>query len=348
MIVMNIYDMKAIFSRLQDDLSRKIFASRLLYSISGDEKHLDNIVMKNPEKREFKLNEIPRSQVIERVRLSSKQVILYGAGMFGKGFLSEIDTDRVKCFWDRKHIDMFQGVAVERPGSNYDGELVIVLVSMLYINDVIDTLLSLGVNAENILVPDAGRIEDLDNQYFDKDIIKYCDGEVFVDGGSYNFGTSRLLLEKCKTVKSIYSFEPDENNWESVETEIQNCEFRNVTLIKKGLWNAETTLSFESNMSGSHVSDNGSVKVAVTSIDQAIHEPVTFIKMDIEGSELEALRGAANHIVNDKPKLAISVYHKPEDILEIPRYILSLIPEYRLYFRHYSSYSGETVLYAVI
>ena len=77
-------------------------------------------------------------------------------------------------------------------------------------------------------------------------------------------------------------------------------------------------------------------------------EEVTFIKMDIEGAELKALKGAKNIILRDKPKLAISIYHKPEDIVEIPLFIKELVPEYKLYIRHYSNDSIETVLYAVI
>lgn len=70
--------------------------------------------------------------------------------------------------------------------------------------------------------------------------------------------------------------------------------------------------------------------------------------MDIEGSELEALKGAVHTIQRDKPKLAICIYHKPEDMTEIPLYIKSLVPEYKLYVRHHSNCCTETVLYAVM
>lgn len=70
--------------------------------------------------------------------------------------------------------------------------------------------------------------------------------------------------------------------------------------------------------------------------------------MDIEGSELEALKGAVKTIQRDKPRLAICLYHKPEDIVEIPRLIKNLVPEYKLYIRHYIPYHFDTVLYAVI
>ena len=74
---------------------------------------------------------------------------------------------------------------------------------------------------------------------------------------------------------------------------------------------------------------------------------VTFLKMDIEGSELAALRGAERIIREQRPKLAICVYHKPEDMWEIPGFILNCHPDYKLYLRHYSISYTETVLYAV-
>lgn len=69
--------------------------------------------------------------------------------------------------------------------------------------------------------------------------------------------------------------------------------------------------------------------------------------MDIEGAEMEALKGAENILKRDKPKLAICLYHKREDMWEIPYLIKSIKPEYKFFIRHYSNYEGETVLYAI-
>ena len=77
------------------------------------------------------------------------------------------------------------------------------------------------------------------------------------------------------------------------------------------------------------------------------NERVTFIKFDIEGAELEALKGAKGIISSYRPKLAICLYHKKEDYWQIPYYVKELVPEYKLYIRHYSNYSSETVLYAI-
>ena len=71
------------------------------------------------------------------------------------------------------------------------------------------------------------------------------------------------------------------------------------------------------------------------------------IKMDIEGAETEALKGAKMIIKRDKPVLAISIYHKPEDIIELPELISDIHEGYKFYLRHYSLSWYDTVLYAI-
>lgn len=97
------------------------------------------------------------------------------------------------------------------------------------------------------------------------------------------------------------------------------------------------------------VTEKGTHKIPADTIDHLLkNEKVSFIKMDIEGAEMEALKGAAEVIKANKPGLAISIYHKPNDFYEIPLYIMALVPEYRLYVRHHSCFFADTVLYAVI
>lgn len=70
--------------------------------------------------------------------------------------------------------------------------------------------------------------------------------------------------------------------------------------------------------------------------------------MDIEGSELRALMGSEETIKKYKPKLAICIYHKREDLITIPQYIKIIVPEYKLYLRAHFPYVSETVLYATL
>ena len=69
--------------------------------------------------------------------------------------------------------------------------------------------------------------------------------------------------------------------------------------------------------------------------------------MDIEGAEREAIIGARNIIKSQKPKMAVSIYHKKEDIWELPKLLIEINPEYKFYLRHYSFRDAETVLYAI-
>jgi hypothetical protein len=117
-----------------------------------------------------------------------------------------------------------------------------------------------------------------------------------------------------------------------------------------GVYNKRTQLKFDvqDNYGVSNIKDEGTHIIDVSTLDDEILERVTFIKMDIEGSELYALRGAEKIIRKYKPKLAICVYHKKEDIVEIPKFIMSLGLDYKLYIRHHQKCSGtETVLYAI-
>ena len=162
----------------------------------------------------------------------------------------------------------------------------------------------------------------------------------------------KKLAQKGKSVKKVYAFEPDKINYNECAKKIKEISQANVELIDAGLWNENTYLEFLMDGSGGariiQSKTAGTNKVKVVSLDSIIDEAVTFIKFDIEGAELNALRGAQKIISNYKPKLAICVYHKNEDMWEIPYYIKQLVPEYKLYIRHYSNCAWETVLYAVL
>jgi hypothetical protein len=120
--------------------------------------------------------------------------------------------------------------------------------------------------------------------------------------------------------------------------------------LKKGTWNEKTILKFSENGTvGSVISSEGAIQIEVDTIDNVLSgEGATYIKMDIEGAELPSLIGAKETIRNYKPKLAISVYHKHDDLLTIPKYIKSVNSSYKFYLRvHYKPYFNDLVLYAI-
>lgn len=191
-------------------------------------------------------------------------------------------------------------------------------------------------------------LESKSEQYFEDDIVHLTKDEVFIDGGGYTGDTVISFLRKTNSkFKKIYSFEPEKSKHEEF---IKNfSSFKNIELIPYGLWEKKDTLFFNSqNSSSSSISELGSTEIEVTSIDEILNgEEVTFIKMDIEGAELAALKGAKNTIKRYKPKLAICVYHNPLDIIEIPKLIKEIEPSYKLYLRHYSKFHSETIIYAI-
>jgi len=188
-----------------------------------------------------------------------------------------------------------------------------------------------------------------EKQYFPS-FMKLDKDEIFVDCGAFDGDTAlvynQLMFELFGEGGKIYAFECDKSN---VEKLIKNTShLKNIEVIEKGCWSEKKTLFFSNEgTSGSLISDEGQFHIDVDSIDNVVQDRVSFIKMDIEGAELEALKGAKNTIQKYKPKLAISVYHKQEDLITIPQYILQINDSYRLYLRHYGETSDETVLYAV-
>ncbi len=188
-------------------------------------------------------------------------------------------------------------------------------------------------------------------QYFGPDFITYGKDEVFIDAGCCDLGSSLTLKKYHKSIKKIYAFEPDAACYKRCLEKKRRTNLYEAEIFPYATWSERTTLHFNATGGGSsNVCACGETAIPAVTIDDTVDlsDKVTFIKMDVEGAELESLKGAKKIIQRDRPKLAICIYHKPEDMTEIPLYIKGLVPEYKLYVRHHSNGSGETVLYAVI
>lgn len=182
----------------------------------------------------------------------------------------------------------------------------------------------------------------LNDQYFEE--FMHYDSETFADIGGFDGDTTEEFCKRVPNYKKIFFYEPSFRNMEVAKNRL--AEYSNIDFFPFGLSDTPGTLSFNTEAgSASAVTEVGSTKIDVTTLDIKIKEPISFIKMDIEGWELKALFGCKNHIIKDKPKLAIAVYHSAKDFYEIPNYILSLNPDYDIYLRHYTEGWSETVMY---
>lgn len=197
------------------------------------------------------------------------------------------------------------------------------------------------------------RHEEVESQYFAKDIVALSDNEVFVDCGAYTGDTLMAFDKRVSRFKKYYAWEPDARRYRKLKRSINRVK-GTVIHIKKGVWNESGTLCLAVNKGCGEIRNEtqagkGIINIAVDTIDNIVdaEDKVTFIKMDIEGSELNALMGAKNTIIKNRPILAICVYHKREDLITIPQYIKGLNTDYKFYLRAYYPYCSELVLYAI-
>jgi FkbM family methyltransferase len=178
-------------------------------------------------------------------------------------------------------------------------------------------------------------------------LLRFDSDEVYVDGGSYDGDSVRMFIDHANgKFERVLAFEPDVATFRRLVENFQH-EPR-VQAFNKGLHREKAELRFESDGTrGAIFADIGEAEVPVVGLDELLDGArVSFIKLNIEGSELEALRGARRSIRSWKPKLAISVYHRPSDLWEVPELVRSLNQDYRLYLRQHDGGVVETVLYA--
>jgi FkbM family methyltransferase len=188
------------------------------------------------------------------------------------------------------------------------------------------------------------------SQYFPTDFIKLSQEEVFVDGGGFIGDTALNFIEKTQNeFKHIHIFEPIKDNYEKMQQNL-TTDSEKIKMYNVGLYSSEKDVFFDQRSSASKINKQGEISVKLVSLDNYLSEEcrkeITYIKLDIEGAELEALKGMRETILKYKPKLAICIYHKPKDLWEIPLFIHDLEPSYKLFIRQHQPVY-ETVCYAL-
>lgn len=344
---------REIYARMADELSGKIYINRLNYSITQDDSFIDGIVEQAVRSRESWRCFCERLK--ERV---ADGLYLYGAGVWGKTLYEE--TQKLLAWrgiidgqTDGKKIFGTKVMHPEAFAAEYDKKASVVISSYKYGREMKKTLRGLGVPPEKIL--DGGQvIYDITegSAYFDLGaLLPLRSYEVFIDGGAFDGATTVEFMKWCGGSGYACCFEADSKNVATAVARlsgIENCE-----IVQKALWSKNTSLHIDMKGNcGSSVSEGKRGKnietIEAAALDDVVGDrPVTYIKMDIEGAELEALQGAENIIRKQHPRLAVSIYHRPEDIWTIPRLLMKYYEGYWFYMRHYSFSWYDTVLYAV-
>jgi len=192
-------------------------------------------------------------------------------------------------------------------------------------------------------------------QYFDENIVKLTPNEVFLDVGAY---TGDAVIEFIKRTNerydSIIAVEPDKKTFTKLCKTVVKTGIDKVELHNMGAWDKHGFLFFHDGQEASSCLSEvtGDISLAssveVDAIDNILNgRRVTYISMDIEGAESQAILGAEQSIKKWKPKMAVSVYHKREDLFALLLLIKSFVSEYKFYLRHYTDNQTETFLYAI-
>jgi FkbM family methyltransferase len=197
------------------------------------------------------------------------------------------------------------------------------------------------------------RPEDAGELYFPDDLILPNDEEAFVDCGAFDGDSIRSFLRRGHSFSHIYALEPDARNRSALQASIAQFPSglsERVSVCSYAVSDQDGTLSFAATSDvASKVSSSGDgTTLECSKLDSlAWSTAPTYIKMDIEGSEPQALTGGAQLLHRETPVLAICLYHRAEHLWQIPNLIHSIEPSYALFLRRYAEDCWEQVCYAV-
>ena len=170
-------------------------------------------------------------------------------------------------------------------------------------------------------------------------------GDIAIDGGAYD-GATALEFARCGA--KVFAFEMDAANYKNCVARLERFSGYDIALENLGLSDKESVENYSAGGTGSRKNSDGELTAKFIDLDTYVAKKnlprVDYIKLDIEGAELDMLHGAVKTITRCKPKMAVSAYHKPEDLWTLAAYIKSLRHDYEFEFRHYQINCANYIL----
>lgn len=188
----------------------------------------------------------------------------------------------------------------------------------------------------------------MDRQYLD--FVDFSRMRLLVEGGIFDGMNTAYFLDRMHANARLYGFDP------LISGRIAHqraADDKRTVLMQTALWDREAELHWNPSGGGGYVGEEarpGSSPVKALSVDEFRkqgHAPVDFLKLDVEGAEMKVLEGARRTLVEDRPQLAISIYHSKRDFIEIPIFLSDLLEDYTYQLGHYAPTLCETIFYGV-
>ena len=198
------------------------------------------------------------------------------------------------------------------------------------------------------LMPEYSNFIDEEQQYFNPISIPKKNDIIYCDIGAFDGDTIKSAV-KHLSISEIYAFEPVSGSFKSLlkENKLKHIKY---IILPLGVSNQYKKIPFSNSdlsTESARIAENGNDFINAISIDESFNVNFNFIKIDVEGFEKDVILGAKKTIQKAKPIIAMSLYHNPFDLWELPILIKKILPEYKLYVRQHGYNTFECVLYCI-
>jgi FkbM family methyltransferase len=188
--------------------------------------------------------------------------------------------------------------------------------------------------------------------FFPRDVFELCDDEVFVDAGAYDGDTIVDFMSRVKNFKRIIAVEPDPSNHEKLCARISQLPSgvaSRITPLRVALGARREMARFHATGTmGSAIGHHGEKSVECVPLDEVfIQEPPTYVKLDIEGGEMDALKGSQRLIREAATIWGVTTEHRMTDLWRIPLFFRSLSNDYDFFLRCHGYEGVDLICYAV-
>lgn len=371
--------LKRVYYSMADQKSRDIYNDLLCFHATGDYNHMIHAIARNGYQADRQFSR--HQKLLSLCEKEKRPLILYGIGEVTKAhfemakskknsigylyvpFITEIPwaayCDKNQVLWGTEfgQGDFKRNIISPKEMANLYPNAFICVTSAEFFQDIKVDLMKLGYSKDSIFLYTIGGTQVFEEaQYFDSEILKPQRESLFIDGGCYRLDTVERFCRWNHPYgfDGFISFEPDPVNYKICQEHFNKLPIdevikRNSCIVQAGLSNLEERKFFASSGNDeSHFDEQGDASVQLTTIDKNVQgRPVSFIKLDVEGFELQALNGGIETITHCRPRMAVCAYHKRTDLINIPKFILDLNMGYQLYLRIYSNTYLEIVIYAI-